>query len=81
MTRDPTEPARRAMLRTGQPHRDLRHAEQNAEQRWNTEELARDFVVHNFMAPFVIVTRKSDGVKGVLEFTHSPRWYFNFTAE
>jgi hypothetical protein len=28
-----------------------------------------------------IVTRKSDGAKGSLEFTHNPRWYFNFVPD
>lgn len=74
---DNTEGLRREMIETGQPFRDLA----SAEQRWNTEELARDFVVHNFLAPFVVVTRKSDGKKGSLEFTHSPRFYFNWTED
>lgn len=47
---------------------------------WNTAELQRDFTVVGFQAPFVLVTRKSDGVKGTLEFTHSPRVYFDFQA-
>jgi len=45
---------------------------------WTTDELLKDFTVHSFLAPFVIVTRKSDGKKGTLEFTHSPRVYSNF---
>ncbi len=45
---------------------------------WDTEELARDFDVKGFMAPFVVVTRNADGVKGSLEFQHYPRFYFNF---
>ncbi len=45
---------------------------------WNTKELIRDFDVKGFMAPFVVVVRKSDGVKGSLEFTHLPRLYFNW---
>jgi hypothetical protein len=48
--------------------------------KWNTEELQRDFTVQGFLAPFVVVVRKSDGVKGTLEFTHNPRVYFNFQA-
>jgi hypothetical protein len=36
---------------------------------------------YGFMAPFVIVTRKSDGAKGSLEFTHNPRFYFNFAVD
>lgn len=45
---------------------------------WDTQELQRDYNVHSFFAPIIIVTRKSDGVKGTLEFQHSPRFYFNF---
>ena len=74
---DETENVRRAMIATGQPQRDLAQAEQ----RWNTEELGRDFQVIGFAAPFVVVVRKSDGVKGSLEFTHSPRFYFNFVED
>jgi len=33
------------------------------------------------MAPFIAVQRKSDGVKGSLEFQHQPRFYFNFQAD
>ena len=46
---------------------------------WDTDELQQDFHVLSFLAPFVLVQRKSDGKKGTLEFVHSPRWYFNFT--
>ena len=45
---------------------------------WDTNELQKDFEVSSFMAPYVIVIRKSDGVKGSLEFQHHPRFYFNF---
>lgn len=48
---------------------------------WNTTELQRDFTVHSFLAPFVTVTRKSDGVEGVLQFTHIPRFYFDFVSD
>jgi hypothetical protein len=74
---DETENLRRAMLASNQPERDLAQAEL----RWDTEALRRDFTVHGFAAPFVIVTRKADGVKGTLEFTHSPRLYFNFVED
>lgn len=47
---------------------------------WNTTELQQDFTVLGFSAPFVVVVRKADGVKGTLEFTHHPRVYFNFQA-
>lgn len=74
---DETEPFRRFMIDTGQPARDL----EEAKQRWDTEELKRDFEVLGFLAPFVIVRRKSDGVLGSMEFTHQPRWYFNFQPD
>lgn len=45
---------------------------------WDTEELKRDFDVIGFQAPYVVVTRRSDGKKGSLEFTHMPRFYFTF---
>ena len=74
---DETEATRRAMLESGQPARDLAEAKQ----RWNTEELSKEFEVIGFLAPFVVVKRKSDGAKGSMEFTHSPRFYFNFVAD
>lgn len=48
---------------------------------WNTDELASTFMVIGFMAPLVVVKRKSDGVEGSLEFQHSPRLYFNFVSD
>lgn len=48
---------------------------------WDTTALQHDFIVHAFSAPFVVVTRKSDGVRGTLQFTHAPRVYFNFVAD
>jgi len=48
---------------------------------WNTAELCAEFEVLGFMAPYVVVQRKTDGCKGSLEFQHSPRLYFNFVAD
>jgi hypothetical protein len=75
--KDPTEAIRRAMIETGEPYRDLARAEE----KWDTDQVRELFEVHSFLAPFVFVTRKKDGVKGTLEFTHSPRFYFNFTPD
>jgi len=44
-------------------------------------QLAHEFEVLGFMAPYVVVKRRSDGHKGSLEFQHSPRFYFNFVAD
>jgi len=48
---------------------------------WDTEELQEQFDVIGFLAPLVVVRRKNDGVKGTLEFQHSPRLYFNFLPQ
>lgn len=45
---------------------------------WDTEQLTKEFEVTGFQAPFVVVVRKEDGVKGAMEFTHMPRFYFSF---
>jgi hypothetical protein len=71
---DETEAIRREMLATGQPARDL----ETAEEKWTTDEVRELFDVIGFMAPFCVVRRKADGVKGSLEFRHHPRVYFNF---
>lgn len=47
---------------------------------WDTKQLQEDFKVVGFQAPFVVVVRKADGIKGSLQFTHAPRVYFNFEA-
>jgi len=45
---------------------------------WDTDQLVQDFEPIGFMAPLVVVRRRSDGQKGSLEFQHSPRLYFNW---
>jgi hypothetical protein len=77
---DPTETARRERLAEINAEPGSRMAlEAQHGKVWNTEELGRDFDVTGFMAPYVVVKRKSDGVVGSLEFQHGPpRLYFNF---
>ncbi len=48
---------------------------------WDAGELAQEFEVLGFMAPYVVVKRRSDGRKGSLEFQHWPRLYFNFVLD
>jgi endo-1,4-beta-D-glucanase Y len=48
---------------------------------WDTQELRQEFEVIGFLAPFVVVRRKSDGQKGSVEFQHHPRMYFNFVLD
>ena len=48
---------------------------------WNTDGIRENYSVETFLAPYCIVTRKSDGKRGTLEFTHQPRFYYNFIAD
>ena len=48
---------------------------------WSHDELARDFAVIGFAAPYVVVRRRSDGALGSFEFQHHPRFYFNFELD
>ena len=76
---DPTEAVRRERLleiNLVPGSREALEAEHG--QVWDTSQLSNDFQVTGFMAPLVIVRRKSDGQRGSLEFQHDPRFYFNF---
>jgi len=44
------------------------------------DEIRELFIVVGFGAPFMVVIRKADNVKGSLMFQHSPRFYWGFTA-
>lgn len=48
---------------------------------WDTSQLAEQFEVLGFLAPYVVVRRKADGVKGSLAFQHHPRFYFDFQPD
>lgn len=48
---------------------------------WTTAQMQEEFEALAFMAPFIVVRRKSDGAKGSLMFAHSPRYYFNFQED
>jgi hypothetical protein len=50
----------------------------HSETRWDAEGLRDNFEVLGYAAGYVVVIRRADGVKGTLEFTHRPRFYFNF---
>jgi hypothetical protein len=79
---DPTEAIRRERLAEINAEPGSREAlEAQYGQVWNTEQLTKDFEVIGFMAPLVVVRRRSDGVKGSLEFQHSPRLYWGFVED
>lgn len=45
---------------------------------WDTNQLIEEFEAIGFLAPLVVVRRRSDGKKGSLEFQSNPRLYFNW---
>ena len=78
---DPTEFIRREMqaeINAAPGSREALEAEHG--QVWDTDEMCQDFEAIGFMAPLVVVRRRSDGVKGSLMFQHSPRLYYGFSA-
>jgi hypothetical protein len=66
------------MIDSGQPAADLAA---DTDQKWTTQQMRSDFDVLGFAAPFVVVSRKSDGQLGTLEFTGSPRTYFGWKPD
>lgn len=79
---DETEATRREMTATINSNAGPR-AELEAKhgQVWDTSQLQDEFQVVGFMAPLVVVKRRSDGVKGSLMFQNSPRFYYSFQPE
>jgi hypothetical protein len=79
---DPTEAVRRERLAEINAEPGSREAlEAEHGQVWDTGQLGQDFEVIGFLAPLVVVRRRSDGVKGSLEFQHSPRLYWGFVED
>jgi len=79
---DDTEMIRREMVATinadpgSRPDLEAKHG-----QVWDTSQLQEDFQVLGFMAPVVVVRRRSDGVRGSLMFQSNPRFYYSFSPE
>ena len=79
---DPTESTRRALLAKINSEAAERAALEIRYGRvWNAAELARDFDVLGFAAPFVVVRGKVDHNLGSLLFQHHPRYYFAFQED
>ena len=77
---DETEPIRRSMVaKINSQQADRASLEEQHGRIWDTQELSLDFEVVGFLAPFVVVRRKTDDVKGTLVFQHHPRYYWGFT--
>lgn len=72
---------RQRLIEAGVPQAELEAVLARGGQVWDTDQLRADFEVKGFMAPFVVVKRKSDGMVGSLMFTHSPRFYYGWTED
>lgn len=81
-TNDSTEAVRRIMAKQINSNPGERESlEAQHGQVWSTEELTQDFAVEGFLAPFVVVRRKSDGARGSMCFQHYPRFYWGFKED
>lgn len=79
MSADPTESIRRELVNEINAATGTReYLEAKYGQVWDTSQMQQDFEAIGFGAPFIVVRRKSDGVKGSLTFQHNPRFYFDF---
>jgi hypothetical protein len=79
---DPTEQTRRSLqvaINTQAADRAALQARYG--QVWDTSELAGEFEVLEFAAPFVLVKCKADRKLGSLLFQHHPRYYFAFEED
>jgi hypothetical protein len=79
MLEDPTEAIRRELI--PQMPAELNAVIAAGGQTWTTAEMSRDFEPLGFAAPLIVVRRRSDGKKGSLEFTHMPRFFFNWQED
>ncbi len=76
---DETESIRRLQLAEINAEPGSREALEAAHgQIWDTRQLGEDFIVEGFLAPYVVVRRRSDGQQGSLLFQHNPRFFFCF---
>ncbi len=79
---DATESIRRKMVKEINHEPGSREdLEQKHGQVWDTQEMQEEFEPLGFMAPLIIVRRRSDGTKGSLKFQHNPRFYFDWSPE
>lgn len=79
---DPTEAVRRELVEQINLVPGSREAlEAQHGKVYDTSELQDEYQPLGFLAPFIIVRRRSDGVRGSLMFQNSPRFYYGFKPE
>ncbi|MEQ8637948.1 hypothetical protein [Gimesia maris] len=79
---DATESIRREMVKEINHEPGSREdLEQKHGKVWDTQEMQKEFEQLGFIAPLIVVRRRSDGIKGSLKFQHSPRFYFDWSPD
>ena len=79
---DPTEEARRALaVHLNSSAAERGELEGRYGRVWDTDELALEFEIIGFAAPFVVAKRKTDNQLGWVLFQHWPRYYFSFQED
>lgn len=87
MNEDPTESIRRARVvelnqgLTQDEKTRLEALQAQYGQVWNLAQLREEYEIIGFMAPYVVVRELATGKKGSMEFTHMPRFYFNYVED
>ena len=78
---DQTENARRQLVQEVNRDAERTKLEEQYGEVLTTSEMQERYTVEGFLAPFVVCRRKSDGRRGTLMFSHSPRFYFGWKED
>lgn len=78
---DQAENARRRLVQEVNRDAERTKLEEQYGEVLTTSEMQERYTVEGFLAPFVVCRRKSDGKRGTLMFSHSPRFYFGWKED
>jgi hypothetical protein len=78
---DSTEQARRELVQEVNQDTERAKLEEKYGEVMTTNEMQERYSVEGFLAPFIVCRRKSDGKRGTLMFSHSPRYYFSWQED
>lgn len=78
---DSTEQARRELVQEVNQDTERAKLEEKYGEVMTTSMMQSLYDVEGFLAPFIVCRRKSDGKRGTLMFSHSPRYYFSWQED
>ncbi|MEZ5949121.1 MAG: hypothetical protein R3C12_07890 [Planctomycetaceae bacterium] len=78
---DSTEQARRELVQEVNQDTERAKLEEKYGELMTTSDMQSLYDVEGFLSPFVVCRRKSDGKRGTLMFSHSPRFYFGWQED